>query len=383
MLSPSVIRNIRTLEWISLIIHIVIFLSLHDRGLPFLNILIYGIFFVSSFYMSEDRSYLQQRLYIYGALILAIAANSMDVATNFLIYIYLGKSCFLLWRREVFTITVLTGFGWAFSELYSIFSTSHRSGDIIFEPLYGPIYASFSRVLVSSLGIYIGASIFTLLFCFIILAEQTSRRKAETLSQQVEELAKALERTRIARDIHDSLGHTLTNLDIQLQLAQRLFKANPDKALQAVNLAQTLSIQCIEDISYALTSIRKSNFDLNQAVEHLAAQIRHNTYLKTTVDMALPSLSPHINHQIYLILKECLINIQKHAKASQVHLKGQLTSSGVRLEVEDNGIGFAAKQPSTGLGLKGISERVQMLGGELEINSILGQGTLIQIDIPL
>ena len=222
-----------------------------------------------------------------------------------------------------------------------------------------------------------------LLFCFTILAEQASRRKAESLSHQIEELAKTLKRTRIARDIHDSLGQTLINLNIHLQLAQRLFKADPYEPLKAIDIAQTLSIQCIEDISYALASIRKSDFDLNQAIGHLTTQIRHNTHMKSTVEIALPPLSPHISHQIYFILKECLINVQKHAQASQVHLQGQLTSSGVHLEVKDDGVGFVAKQPSTGFGLKGISERVEMLRGELEIDSILGQGTLIQINIPL
>ena len=251
MLSPSIVRNIRTFEWVFLILHIVIFLGLHDRGLPLLHILVYGSFFALSFYIPENRSYLQRRLYIYGALVFAIAANSMEVATNFIIYIYLAKSCFLLQKREVFLATTLTGFGWAFSELYSVFNDVYMSNDIIFSPLHGATRPSFSSVLISSLGIYVGASMFTLLFCFTILAEQTSRRKAETLSQQVEELAKDLERTRIARDIHDSLGHTVTNLNIQLQLAQRLFKANPYKSLQAIDIAQTLSMQCIEDISYA------------------------------------------------------------------------------------------------------------------------------------
>ena len=348
-----------------------------------LNILVYGSFFALSFYMPENRSYLQRRLYIYGALILAIVANSMQVATNFIIYIYLAKSCFLLQKREIFLATALTGAGWAFSELYSVFNGFYMSGDGTFSPLYGPIRPSFSSVLISSLGIYAGASMLILLFCFTILAEQASRRKAESLSQQIEELAKTLERTRIARDIHDSLGHTLTNLNIHLQLAQRLFKADPDETLKAIDLAQTLSIQCIEDVSDALASIRNSDFDLNQAVDHLATQIRHNTPMKATVEIALPPLSPHISHQIYFILKECLINVQKHAQASQVHLQGQLTSSGVHLEVKDDGVGFVAKQPSTGFGLKGISERVEMLRGELEIDSILGQGTLIQINIPL
>ncbi|NER78872.1 MAG: sensor histidine kinase [Leptolyngbya sp. SIO1D8] len=383
MLSPSIIRNIRMLEWVSLIIHIIIFLNIKDKGLLSLNTLIYAVFFLMSFYVPKKHSNFQHRMYIYLALILAIVANSIQVATNFLVYIYLGKSCFLLHRKETLIVTILTGFGWVSSELYAIFGAGQNNGDIIFDPAYGLIRNGFPEVFISSLGIYTGTSVFILLFCFTIISEQTSRKKAETLSQQVEELAKALERTRIARDIHDSLGHTLTNLDIQLQLAQRLFQTNSDRALQAINLAQTLSSQCIEDVSYALASIRKFDFDLNQAVDHLVNLLRQNTSIKATVEMASFSLSPQMNHQIYLLLKECLINIQKHAQASKIHLKGQLTLSGIYLEVEDNGVGFVVDQAHSGFGLKGISERVQLLGGELKIDSVVGQGTLIQIDIPL
>ena len=383
MLAPSIAQNIRIFEWFSLILHIIIFLSLHDNELPLLHILIYGGFFILSFYIPENCFYLQRRLYIYGALLLAIFANSMSVATNFIVYIYLGKSCFILQKIEVFLITILTGIGWVFSELHLSFSADYSSNDIIFNPLYGPINAAFSEILISASAIYSGSSILILLFCFTILAEQASRRKAEALSRQIEELTKTLERTRIARDIHDSLGHTLTNLDIQLKLAQRLFSSNSDEALRSINLAQTLSIQCIEDISLALASIRKSDFDLNQAIDHLITQIQSNTHMKATVEMSLPPLSSHMSYQIYFILKECMINIQKHAQASQVSLKGQLISSGVHLEVEDNGIGFVAQKSSIGFGLKGISERVQMLGGKLEINSILGQGTFVAIYIPL
>lgn len=389
MLSPSITRNIRILEWISLIIHIVIFLNVRDKGFLSLNVLVYLIFFVISFYIPINRSYYQRQIYIYSMLMLAIAANAMNIATNFIVYIFLSKSCFLLRRRETLIITIVAGLGWALSEVYSI--SRFRSGDVIFDPSYGLIRNDISRILVSSLGVYTGASIFILLFCFTIVAEQMSRRKAESLSQQVEELAKALERTRIARDIHDSLGHTLTNLNVQLQLARRLLQpvsnqsvqANSDRVLQVIDLAQTLSNQCIEDVSYALASIRQVDFDLNQAVEHLVNQLRHNTHMKTTVEMLFPPLSPQISHQIYFIIKECLVNVQKHAQASQIHLRGHSSSLNICLEISDDGIGFVPKQPSDGFGLKGISERVQMLGGELEIDSVLGQGTHIQINIPL
>lgn len=391
MLSPTIVRNIRYLEWLFLIIHIILYLSkLSDQRLLSLSTpiyvlytLIYAIFFGLSFYFPEHHPYCRRRVYIYSSLVLAIAANSINVPTNFLVYLYVGKSCFLLSRKETLLIVIFAGFSWTLSELYSVYSAVEKSGDIIFDPLYGQFSVSFLRVLSSSLGIYLGASLFIVLFCFTIIAEQKSRRKAEILSQQVEALTKNLERTRIARDIHDSLGHTLTNLNVQLQLAQRLRQKDLDQAFQAIDLAQMLSSQCIEDVSYALASIRQFDFDLNQAIEHLIDQLRRNSNIKAKVALSISPLPPQISHQVYFIIKECLINVQKHAQASQVYLRGKSTPSSIWLEIGDNGVGFVPHQTPTGFGLKGISERVQMLGGELKIDSILGQGAHIQVKIPL
>ena len=99
----------------------------------------------------------------------------------------------------------------------------------------------------------------------------------------------------------------------------------------------------------------------------------------------MPSLSIPlpIRHQVYMILKEFLVNVQKHSQASQIRLKGRVTKLGFCLELEDDGVGFVYQQSSMGFGLKGISERIQMLGGQLNINSVLGRGTLIQVEIPL
>lgn len=383
MLPSSIVRKIRILEWIFLALHIALYLSLSYEGLLSLNTLAYALFWGLSFYCPRRCSYRQRQLYIYSELILAIAANAMDIGVNFLIYLYLGKSCFLLSRREALWITVFTGFGFALSDLYAISATAHETGDIIFNLPYGLISNNVVSILISSLSIYSGASLFVVSFCLTIIAEHKSRKRAEALSDQVEELAKTLERTRIARDIHDSLGHTLTNLNVQLQLAQRLRETDLDRAFQAIDLAHALSNQCIEDVSCALASIRRFDFDLNKATEYLVDQFCRNANVAAEIEMDLPLLPPEISHQIYSIVKECLVNIQKHAQASKIHLQGQLISSGMRLVLEDDGVGFIPGQTSTGFGLQGISERVQLLGGTLKIDSVLGKGTLIEIEIPV
>ncbi|MDF5726045.1 MAG: ATP-binding protein [Rhizonema sp. PD37] len=83
------------------------------------------------------------------------------------------------------------------------------------------------------------------------------------------------------------------------------------------------------------------------------------------------------------IFKEGLMNIQKHAYASCVCLQGHATLEGIILKLQDDGIGFDPKLPHSGFGLKGMAERVQMLGGELKVKSTPGQGTHIQVTLPL
>lgn len=106
---------------------------------------------------------------------------------------------------------------------------------------------------------------FTIMLSQTIVVQQEKDQKIEELSEQVESLAATLERTRIAREIHDSLGHTLTDLDTQLAVAQTLRSHDPDRAFAAVDTAKQLSRQCMEDVSQALKRMRESDFDLDRA----------------------------------------------------------------------------------------------------------------------
>ncbi|NJL10767.1 MAG: hypothetical protein HC908_13015 [Calothrix sp. SM1_7_51] len=176
-------------------------------------------------------------------------------------------------------------------------------------------------------------------------------------------LATALERTRIAREIHDSLGHTLTDLDIQLAVAQQLRFHNIEQSFEAVDTAKILARQCIEDVSLALNRMRQSDFDLNQTLTALMEQLRQNSALQVKWEVNLPQLDLNKGYQIYCIVKEGIMNVQKHANASQVSFYGRLTSEGIVLNIQDNGVGFDTEKVRTGFGLQGMFERVQLLGG--------------------
>jgi signal transduction histidine kinase len=219
-----------------------------------------------------------------------------------------------------------------------------------------------------------------LLLSFTILREQRSRARAEQLAAEVEVLAATVERSRIAREIHDSLGHRLTTLDVQLELAQRLQGRDGDRCAQSISIAKQLAAQCLQDVRHAVHSMGKQNFDLNRAIQELVQPMSLSSL--ATINPQFPPLPPTLSHQIYCIVQEGLTNIQRHSKATKVVLEGGLKGNCLMLKLRDNGIGFNLDRANLGFGLRSMTERAQIVGGQLQIQSIPGEGTELYLEIP-
>jgi signal transduction histidine kinase len=245
-----------------------------------------------------------------------------------------------------------------------------------------PESALAARVVVDTMS-YVAAGTFVVLFGFSLLSEQESRKRAVALTQQIEVLSATLERTRIARDIHDSLGHTLTTLSVQMELSQRAYRDDPNQSLQALNTAKDLADQSLAEVRCALRTMHEKNFDLHQALLTLTEQVQQGQSFEIHVDTNLPQLPPQVGYQIYRIIQEGLTNIQKHAQASSVYLGGKVADEYLALELFDDGEGFNAQAVHTGFGVRGMRERAMLLKGQLDIESAPGQGTRIYITVPL
>lgn len=285
----------------------------------------------------------------------------------------------MLKRKDV-VITVLTGaIAWELALIVNM------SGEIESICSRTPHLCARSRIffqyMVNDITSLIISTTFVLLFSFVLLSERKNHIKAVALTRQVETLAATLERNRIARDIHDSLGHTLTSLDIQLELAQRLHGINSERALQALNIAKNLSGQSLTEVRRAVSTMREHNFDLNQALIVLTEQFQHDRSLSVDLRLNLPQLPLQTSHQLFCIVREGLTNIQKHSQASRVTIQAETTAELILLKIIDNGIGFDPQLANSGFGLRGMKERVQMLGGTITINSTSGKGTLIQLTL--
>ena len=380
-LSPSIVRRLRYLEWLFLAVHLIMAIA-NDNNQLWLNLVVYSIFIVYSLNFPKEHHRKWQQLYILSAMLLIIAANFADVSLDMLLYLYIAKSFFLIGKKRTIWLTSLAGVGWVASECYSEIRELESLNSVRFEPPFGVGDYNLQSIFIFSLGLYIAIAIFIIFFCSVIVAEYKSRKRAEALAEQVETLAINLERTRIARDIHDSLGHTLTNLDIQLKVARKLRDRDLNKAWQAMDKASVLSAQCIEDVSHAVQTMRHSDFNLNRALENLVEQIRNERAIQIQWEINLPQLSLSTSHQIYCVVKEGLINIQKHSAASKVLFQGYSTATEIVLKLNDNGVGFDPQQVASGFGLQGILERVQTIKGRLEIESVPGEGTQILVTIP-
>ena len=377
-ISFSLIRRLRYLEWVFLTTHFILSVNSGDFNIP-LHFAIYSIFIASSYFFPTGLAEKWRQAYILSAMLLIAVANFLNVSLDMLLYIYIAKSFFLIGGKKTIWMTIVAGIAWVASECYSELQEKQLNS-VKFEPLGFGDY-SLQSIFVFSLALYTAVSIFTIFFSSVIVAEQKSRKRAEALAEQVEILAKNLERTRIARDIHDSLGHTLTDLDIQLKVAKKLRDRDPNKTWAAIDKASMLSAQCIEDVSQAVQTMRRNDFNLDRALNNLVEQIR-DSMVQVCWEVNLPQLSLSTSHQIYCIVKEGLINIKKHSRASQISFQAYSTSTEIVLKLKDNGVGFNPKVANGGFGLQGMVERVRVIKGKLEINSFPGKGTEILVTIP-
>jgi signal transduction histidine kinase len=338
-----------------------------------------GTIFLMSWIFPLHRPRWQRLSYIVLGTTTILGAGLFGVNLGLFLQVYAAKSYFLLGRRTAIAIVILTAIPWTLNEY-----TRELRQLKLMQP--NPVSLNSIdpiRFAIFTLAIYAAASFFTLMLSHMIVVQQKKDQKIEELSEQVESLAASLERTRIAREIHDSLGHTLTDLDTQLAVAQTLRSHNPDQAFQAVDTAKQLARQCIEDVSQTLSRMRESDFDLDQALIALLEQLRQSSTLKVDWKVNLPKLTIYQSYQIYCMVKEAIMNVQKHAKASHIQFSAHQTTQGIMLHIGDDGVGFDRNTVTTGFGLRGIMERVQLLGGHCEIRTDIAQGTQIRITLPL
>jgi signal transduction histidine kinase len=204
---------------------------------------------------------------------------------------------------------------------------------------------------------------------------------------RIEDLATVQERNRIARDIHDSLGHSLTICGIHVEAALRLLHADPKKAETLLLEVQHLNSTTLQDVRQSVSALRADPLQsrsLADAVNELIADFQNSTRILPKFTLQLTqSLSHEQNVAIYRVIQESLTNIRKYALATEVSLAIVQVSNQVQVSIQDNGNGFEPSQNTTGFGLQGMQERVLALSGKLEMITAPRRGCCIKVTFPL
>ena len=261
------------------------------------------------------------------------------------------------------------------------------------------LYSGSIQVVWQGLPIFVAGLIFIVIFTQMALNEESSRREVERLvneltvanqrlreySIEVEDLATIKERNRLAREIHDGLGHYLTTIHMQIQAANAINARDPKRATEMLQKAQALTQEALSDVRHSVSTLRAKP----EPQGGLSAQIRSLfegvkpfgvspclDVVGDERDLDLPSY-----WTLYRAAQEGISNTCKHSRAQHVWLALDYRDADwVKLEVKDDGIGV--ETISEGFGLMGLKERVTHLGGTVFLTAINGQGFAFEVKVP-
>ena len=237
--------------------------------------------------------------------------------------------------------------------------------------------------------------VFLLMLMHVLIAERDrgeelrqANQKLKESAAQIETLAMSRERSRIARDIHDSLGHALSGLNIQLEGALKLWDADPEQAKSFVTQAKTMGSTALGEARRAVATLRETDEarkDLSGEISLLCRRFEETTGIVPSTEVNCPPLPESQNLTVYRIVQEGLTNICKYARADRVRISIQAASDVSRLviTIQDNGVGFHPHHNSTGFGLRGIRERAEAEGGQMRLITAPGEGCTLSVWFPI
>ena len=227
-----------------------------------------------------------------------------------------------------------------------------------------------------------------------ILVEEQNKQELAIANQRlrdyalrVEELATVKERNRIAREIHDSLGHSLTVFNLYLEAALRLLSTDQQEAETLIREAKQVGTKILAEVRESVTTLRSDPLDgisLLEAIHNLTTEFQRSTGVLTQTEIILDTPPPQILAiTIFRIIQESLTNICKHAEANNVSINLIQSTDIINLTISDNGKGFDLANNMTGFGLQGMKERTIALSGELEIITAPQHGCKLKARIPI
>jgi len=226
-----------------------------------------------------------------------------------------------------------------------------------------------------------------------IARDETERKRAEEELRRTRE-ARAIElervRKRIASDLHDDIGSSLTQISLLSEVVNQRI-ADRESAVaqplaQIANCSREL-VDAMSDIVWAINPQKDHLSDLTQRMRTLTSEVStacgiNVRFRAPEVDEDLP-LGANLRREVFLIFKESINNIVKHSGATEAEVEFRLNRDQLFLRVSDNGQGFDLAQESEGHGLVSMQERAKDMGGRFEMQSSIGKGAMVTLEVPL
>lgn len=250
------------------------------------------------------------------------------------------------------------------------------------------------------------ALLYAFTFPYFMRQQRLQRERAEALvtqlevaqehlrahADQVEELAVSRERNRMAREIHDTLGHYLTILAVQLETALKLEEHHDPRLHHELVEARRAAAECLAEVRQSVSALRPTDLTRSTLSEALARLVREFESVLPETEIVLDAeaeddinhLAPELRVTLYRCVQEALTNVRKHAQATKALVRLRMDDAQVELTVLDNGqqIADGADETPSGFGLQGIRERIALVGGSVAAGPEPGGGWRVEVALP-
>jgi signal transduction histidine kinase len=252
----------------------------------------------------------------------------------------------------------------------------------------------------NTLPTFLAGQVFVVVFVQMALDEEKARQESERLTNelelvnqrlreyalQVEELAIAKERNRLAREIHDGLGHSLTTIYMQIQAARAVITRNPAKAQEMMTTAQNQTQEALVDVRASVAALRTGQEDGLPLPEKIRRLVERESMAASGLEFTLHGepcpLSPQAELTVFRAAQEGINNALKHAQATSIRIRLDYSQpERVKLTIQDNGIG--TNHFDGGFGLIGLKERAILLDGDFRVTSAHGEGFTLEVEVPV
>lgn len=403
--SDDRIRWLRTAGWIWLVYLAALMLTdqfiMPPRQFNFLYFIENGLIALAFLGLAHWRA--AQRLLgeVFTPLMIAWI-SALPILTNHLLVPILGPGPLsnvegqtLRLLPVLFIALILTAWAYRWPEVV-VFSLATAALDIFILLMLGqdlrrPINPTYFVVVVRTVSFLVVGNFISRLITRLRQQQESlwaANARLTHYASTLEQLTITRERNRLARELHDTLAHTLSGLSVNLETVKAYWDVDEGTARALLDKSLAVTRAGIEETRRALKSLRASPLEdlgLQLALERLMESAAARGGLRTSIHLPaeLPPLSPVVEQSLFRVAQEAVENALHHANAQSLCMRLEQAGERLRLTVQDDGLGFnpqGADQGATGhYGLVGMRERAQLVGGELKIDSRPGGGTRVEL----